>query len=146
MELTELEDCIKKGLISKVPKSVEGAEKSMARADMWLVEAKMALEAGIYDSCILTSYEAMFHAARALLIRDGYRERSHYCVVRYLNESYAKKGLLNIRTVTLIDNYRELRHDAAYSLEFKAVATDAKEAVKDAGLIVKEIKTLLKLS
>lgn len=142
MELTELEDCIKRGLISRVPPSEEGSEKSMARAKTWLVEARAALESGIYDSCILIAYESMFHAARAILIRDGYRERSHYCVVRYLNESYAKKGLLSVRTVTMIDNYRELRHNAAYSLEFKAKERDAKDAVNDAELIINEIKAL----
>ncbi|MBS7643817.1 hypothetical protein KEJ26_04520 [Candidatus Bathyarchaeota archaeon] len=39
----------------------------------------------------MLAYSAMFHAARSLLIRDGVGEKSQVCVVRYLEDEYAKK-------------------------------------------------------
>jgi uncharacterized protein (UPF0332 family) len=140
MALNELQDCIKKGLILRIAPSREAAEKSIARSETWLIEAKGVLDAGRYDSCILAAYAAMFHAIRALLIRDGYRERSHYCTARYVEEKYVRKGLLPKEVVALIDDYRELRHDAAYSLEFEAGEKDARDAVRDAKRIIDSIK------
>ncbi len=143
MELSELENCIKRGLIRKVPPSKSEADKSVIRAGNWLREAGAALKAGIYDTCILASYEAMFHAARSLLIRDGFRERSHYCVARYVENKYVGAGLLDIKIIDILDNYRELRHDIAYRLEFDAGEGDASKAVKNASKVVNSIRKIV---
>ncbi len=47
-------------------------------------------------------YNAFFHTARALLFRDGIKERSHFCVARYIEEKYVVKGLLNGHSVPLV--------------------------------------------
>lgn len=142
-ELSELDDCIKKGLIRKMPASKDSAQKSISKAKMWLQDAEGALHAEIYDLCLLAAYESMFHAARALLIKDGYRERSHYCVARYVDEIYVKKKLLGHGIINTIDNYRELRHDAAYSLEFEFYEDDAVSAIRDAKTVLKAIEKLI---
>ena len=56
--------------------SKEKATDSIGKAEQWLKEAEMILNAGAYDSCIAASYLAIFHAARAILFRDGIRKKA----------------------------------------------------------------------
>lgn len=142
--LSELDECFKKGLIRKIPASEEKALKSMAKADRWLKEAKKNLEHDLLDSCLVSSYSAMFHAARALLFRDGLREKNHYCVARYLEEKYVGGGKLPRVVVDLLDRFRNLRHTDLYQLDFFATKEEAEEAIKSAGIVIEEITHLVK--
>ncbi|MCL4380682.1 HEPN domain-containing protein [Candidatus Marsarchaeota archaeon] len=142
--MSELGECIEKGLLKKMPESRQAAERSIVKARAWLIEANGALKAGIYSTCLLAAYEAMFHAARAILIKDGYRERSHYCIARYIDEIYVKKGLLKASIIHIIDSYRELRHDTAYGIENIAEKVDAAEAIVNAGIVIEAIEKLVK--
>jgi uncharacterized protein (UPF0332 family) len=144
MTLSEFEDCIKKGLLRKVAPSKDNAAKSIERAKMWLSQAKEAFDAEIYDASILASYEAMFHAARSLLIKDGYREKSHYCISRYLEQVYSEKGLFDKNWVIILDSYREMRHRVAYNTEFEATDSEAKEAIKDSEMFIEEMAKHIK--
>ncbi len=141
--LGNLEECIEKGLLSRVPPSEEDASKSIKRARVLALQAKEACEAQLYDAVILAAYEAMFHAARSLLIKDGYREKSHYCIPLYLEKAYSKEGRLNIRFVMMLDSYRRLRHQTAYSLGYEATREEAEQASKDSELFVAELTKLL---
>lgn len=142
--LSELENCIGKGLIRKIAPSEENSKKSIMKANKWINEAKAALASELFDSCLVASYVAMFHSARAILIKDGFREKSHYCIVRYLEEKYSKIGKLDIKIVDLLDRYRELRHEDVYGIDFEATEKDAKEAIQNASLILKELEKLSK--
>ncbi|MDD4446734.1 MAG: HEPN domain-containing protein [Methanothrix sp.] len=44
-------------------------------------------------SAISSAYLAVFHSARAVLFRDGVREKSHYCIGLYL-QRYVEDGTL----------------------------------------------------
>jgi uncharacterized protein (UPF0332 family) len=56
------------------------------------------------------------HAARAILYRDGIREKSHYCIGVYL-ESYREKGLLKDEWVSRFNHMRGLRQNDQYALD-----------------------------
>ena len=94
-ELSELEKCFEKGLIRKTLPSKEKALKSIHKARKWLEEARKNFKFRLFDSCLVSSYSAMFHAARALLLKDGFREKSHYCLARYVEEKYINTKKLN---------------------------------------------------
>ncbi len=49
----------------------------------------------------------MFHTVRAILIRDRFGEKSHYCVARYLEEKYVKTRKLKRKWIDLLDHYRD---------------------------------------
>ena len=87
-------DCIEKGLLRKIPASSDKAKQSIKKAEKWLEEARKTLNGKAFDSSVLASYMVMFHSARAILFHDGYREKSHACVARYLEEKYVKTGEL----------------------------------------------------
>ena len=81
----------------------------------------------------------MFHAARALLFRDGIKERSHLCTVSYLRETYPRlKHLAN-----QLDSYRRNRHITLYGLDFLISDDEARQAVKDAELFYKQIRNII---
>lgn len=102
MELSELEKCFEKGLIRKTLQSKEKALKSILKARKWLYEAKKNFKFKLFDSCLVSSYSAMFHAARALLLKDGFREKSHYCLARYVEEKYVKTKKIKLRCCRFI--------------------------------------------
>jgi len=87
-------DCIKESLLKKVPPSEDKALKSVQKAEKWLSESHKALNSDAFDSSVLASYMVFFHSARAILFFDGFREKSHFCVARYLEELYVKTGKL----------------------------------------------------
>lgn len=142
-QLSELDNCMEQGLIRKVIPSKEKAVKSIAKARKWLDEAKKNRTFKLFDSCVVSAYSAMFHAARSLLFRDGFREKSHYCLARYLEEKYVDAGKMERVVVDLLDRFRELRHEDLYELDYSAVEEDADEAVQNAERVVAVIEKIL---
>jgi uncharacterized protein (UPF0332 family) len=94
------------------------------------------------NSCLLSCYLVMFHSARAILLWDGFREKSHACIGRYLEEKYVKKGLLEQNFVNLLDHHRELRHQDQYSTNFFAVEEDCKKALETVKLFLSEMEKI----
>jgi uncharacterized protein (UPF0332 family) len=90
----------------------------------------------------MSSYLVMFHSARAILFFDGYREKSHACVARYLEEQYVNKKKLEKKWIELLDHHREIRHENQYDLSFFSSDEDAKNALKSAETFLKRMKTL----
>src|SRR3989338_4172115 len=105
----DFHDCIREKLLRKIPPSEEKEEGSIKTARKWLLEAKKNLKGEAFNSALMSTYLAIFHSARAILFFDGFREKSHYCVARYLEERYVKRNLLEDKWVELFDYYRELR-------------------------------------
>jgi len=138
----DFNDCIKENLLRKIPPSKDKAIQSMKKAHQWLKEAKNSLKGAAFNSSILASYMIMFHAARSILFVDGYREKSHACVARYLEEKYVKTGRLNRKWVELLDHSREIRHDDQYNLSFISTRKDAEYALKSAGNFLLAIEDL----
>jgi uncharacterized protein (UPF0332 family) len=81
----------------------------------------------------------MFHAARSILFRDGIKERSHLCVISYLQEEYPElKKLAN-----QLDIYRRNRHNTLYALDFLITEDEAHQAINDAEQFYRQIKDIL---
>jgi len=140
--LNSYEDCFKRGLLQKVQPSKEKAIDSIEKAKQWIEESQMTLHAGAYDSCIAGSYLAIFHSARAILFRDGVREKSHYCIARYL-EKYVEEDTLEEEWVILLDRMREIRHMDQYTLHYHATEEEATSSLNSATKFVQRMKLLL---
>lgn len=136
-------DCVREGLLRAVEPSLENARASLSAADSWLTEAGTNLDGKALNSSLMASYLAMFHAARAVLIRDGIREKSHYCIARYLEAKYAEKDMLEPVWIRHLDQCRELRHADQYDTGFHATKDEAAEALKMATGFVDRMKRLL---
>lgn len=139
-----LKECFDTRKLRKIPPSRAKAQASLVVAAEKLKEARGLAEAGFGNAALLAAYASMFHSSRSLLFRDGVQEKSHYCLVEYLKENYVKTNKLGSESVTLMDAFREERHDVLYSLHnLKVKKEEVLEAVETAGKMLKEIKSLL---
>lgn len=136
-------DCIKEGLLKRIPASQDKALKSIEKGEKWLEDGQKSSQIEAFDSSVLASYMGFFHSARAVLFRDGFRERSHACIARYLEEIYVKSGKLEKEWVELLDHYREIRHEDQYNLSFITTKDEAEKALKSALEFIQRMKTLL---
>lgn len=136
-------DCIKENLLRKIPSSKDKATQSIKKSKEWLLESEKSLKGGAAGSSILASYMSMFHAARSILFFDGYREKSHACIARYLEEKYVKTKKLDLKWVELLDHSREVRHDDQYNLSSFSTEEEAKNAFKSAKDFLFAMESLL---
>jgi uncharacterized protein (UPF0332 family) len=112
--LTKLDECFARGELRPVPPSGEKAIESLRAARAFLDESRQAARIGSNRLATGGIYMAWFHASRAVLFRDGIREKSHYCIGRYL-ETYVSSGRLDRKWVTLFDRIRTKRTENQYS-------------------------------
>jgi uncharacterized protein (UPF0332 family) len=139
----DFEDCIKQGLLRKIIPSPEKARKGLKKGKVFLAQAMSAFDVNAYDSCLMTCYQAIFLSAKAVLFKDGYREKSHACVARYIEEKYAKSGKIELRWIELLDRYRDLRHDDEYNVFFFASKKDCEELIKFASEFIEQMEKII---
>ncbi|MFH1054563.1 MAG: HEPN domain-containing protein [Candidatus Altiarchaeota archaeon] len=142
MEIRTIEDCMGERLLRKILPDKEKSQKSVEIAKKRLAETEKAIKLEIYPYAILEAYNAMFHAARAILYRDGIQEKSHYAVYIYLKEKYADR--IPSTTLNLLNIHRTERHETLYGLEYEPHRTEAQTALEDAKTFLHQIEKILK--
>lgn len=88
-----IQECIERGFLRKIEPDPKIIEKELKEAEYDIERAKHALGEKDFKWCIIKSYYAMFHAARAVLFSLGLKERRHFAVQVVL-EDLIKKGKL----------------------------------------------------
>lgn len=129
--MIDLEECFVKGMLRKTAPSKEQAIMSLDKAEQALEDARANLEEGRHDATIILAYMSLLSASKAVLFNDGIREKSHICIVRYLEAEHIER--LGPQTIKLLDSFREERHEVQYSASFRATELQAKEIVEFAG-------------
>jgi uncharacterized protein (UPF0332 family) len=124
MYLISVKECFRKRLLRKIPPSKGLAKKSLKQARSFLRETDDLLNLEKERMAVIALYNAFFHAARALLFKDGIKEKSHFCIARYLEEYYVKKKLLDIKFLNYLETLRDLRHETQYSVEEVEIEQD----------------------
>ncbi|MFW6014637.1 MAG: HEPN domain-containing protein [Candidatus Nanoarchaeia archaeon] len=112
----KVKELFEKRLLRKIPPDKEKSVKSLEISLKHLNEAKEIKSLMYNDMIILACYTCMFHAARALLYKDGVQEKSHYAVYIYLKENYSK-ALGNL--IFEFNAAREQRQEGLYGLEYR---------------------------
>ena len=87
-----ISDCLEQGLLVKIKPDPPKALASIEMAKHKLELAEKEIQAEIFENAIVTAYASMFHAARALLFKDGFKERSHFALFVFVNEKYSSKN------------------------------------------------------
>jgi len=139
-----VEECLEKGLLKRENADLGKARSSLKMGKHKLEIAKKEQEHEIYESALINAYTSMFHCARALLYRDGYKERSHYAVWVYLNEKYS--GKLEKKYLGEFEGLRVARHGLMYGLEEEneeECAQKAKEAIETAEGFMEAVKKII---
>ncbi|MFW6129471.1 MAG: HEPN domain-containing protein [Candidatus Aminicenantaceae bacterium] len=141
--LFDFNECLKKGLLRKTVPSRGKARKSLEASSKWLEEAEKNFVSNALRSSLLSAYLAVFHATRSILFFDGYREKSHACIARYLEEKYVRNGLLESKWVEMLDHLREIRYTDQYSFNFFSSRDESKDTIKKSKEFVSRMKRLL---
>ncbi|MEW6593103.1 MAG: HEPN domain-containing protein [Candidatus Hadarchaeota archaeon] len=119
------------------------ARKSTEAAQLKLEEAEALLADNHNDAALIYAYSSMFSSGRAILYKDGIQEKSHYCLAKYLEEEYAKKGKIDIEAITMLNSFREERHTIMYGFEEVEVTTEeAREAIATAEKFLSKAREL----
>lgn len=137
-----MEDCFRKGLLRRVEPSLTKSKDSITEAREWLSEAMKNKASEAYKSAISSLYLAIFHSARAVLFRDGVREKSHYCVGVYL-EKYVDEGVLEEDWVLIFDRIRSVRHTGQYSFQTHPSKEEVDSGIDIARKFVDRMEKLL---
>ncbi len=140
--LKQIENCFNRKLLRHVEPSEEKSKLSIKQAREWLIEAEKNLENEAYKSAQISTYLSLFHSARAILFRDGIREKSHYCIGIYL-EKYVKNGTLDEKYVMLFDRMRSARNTDQYSFQVAPSNDEVKSGIKSAEQFIKRMNQLL---
>ena len=140
----KLKECFDKRLLRKERPDLEKSKRSIEVAEFKLRETKRALSHKLFDPTIILAYTAMFHAARAVLYRDGITEKSHVCLIEYLRERYVNTGKLSEAAVNALDTLRIDRHEALYGLETKSNEKEARYSLEKVKEFLATVKKLTK--
>lgn len=141
MNSPEFQKCLENKKIKPFPKGKTLVSKELEVAkDDWKI-AKESLNKKNYKWSTIQSYYSMFHAARALLYNQGYRERSHYCLVVGIRELYVNKNLLSHTLVEALQLGKTLRENADYYAEFSQ--TGAKDMLDKAAEFLEKTSEIL---
>ncbi len=140
--MNKMEDCFRKGLLRRVEPSLTKSKDSITEAREWLSEAMKNKASEAYKSAISSLYLAIFHSARAVLFRDGVREKSHYCVGVYL-EKYVDEGVLEEDWVLIFDRIRSVQHTDQYSFQTHPSKEEVDSGIDIARKFVDRMEKLL---
>lgn len=144
MKKSGVKDCFKQGLLKKIRPNLNFAEQSLKQAEHFLDEAETLIGSEIKDMAFIALYNASFHAARALLFRDGVKERSHFCVCKYIEEKYRLQGLVAFQHAVIPDSLRSKRNDIQYSLETPELEEDLNEIFNQVSDFLERVKEIIK--
>lgn len=139
----KIQDLVKKGLLKKEFPDIEKSKKSVKVAQRNVKDAELMLDVEEYNWSMVAAYMAIFHAARALLFRDGYREKSHFALQIFLDENYSDK--LGKDLIFKFDLLRNYRHRGLYNLDVEFKKEDVLTAIKDSKLFITKVKEILEL-
>jgi len=139
----KFEECVGMGYLRRSEPQPELGRLSLAKARSFLESALKNLNMGIYDGVLVMAYLAFFHAARALLFKDGWREKSHACVSSYLREFYVKPGILDVKWVRYLDYVRNLRHQTQYDVGFSPEPGEVEVIIPKAEAFIEVVENIL---
>jgi uncharacterized protein (UPF0332 family) len=123
--MSEFEKCLKENRLVRMEPSKDIILKEMENARFDLQRAKNSYKEDDCKWAMVQAYYAMFHAAKAMVLQKGYREKSHQCLIAALSELYVKTGDLDAEAVEDFELGMNLRHQADYGLVYDKDAADA---------------------
>lgn len=127
--------------LRKIPASMEKVSSSIKMSEKFIFDAEKLFIAKFYGQSALASYSSMFHAARAILYRDGIQEKSHYAIYAFLKEKY--KGKLPAGLIESFLSHQAERKEILYGFDAEPNKGDAEKSLKDARLFLEKVKELL---
>lgn len=134
------EEAVTEGLLTKIKTSKDLVDKEINESYYDLRRAKEEFKEEDYKWTIIKSYYSMFHSAKALLFKHGYKERKHMGIIIFL-ENLEKEGKIESIYVNDYKSASSSRESADYRYTYNKET--AKNILNIAEGFIKKIKTLL---
>lgn len=144
MYLISKNECFEKGLLKKDTPSLNLARKSLKQAEFFLKEAYDMIGLNKKELAVISLYNSFFHVSRALLFKDGIKERSHFCVARYIESEYTKKKLLDSMFLNAFETLMGLRKNIQYSTEKTMIDEDLNEFYNICEKFISVVEVIIK--
>lgn len=112
-------------------------EKATSRLDT----AEFLFENGKYETAVSEAYYAMFHAAKALLLTEESRPKTHAGTATELGNLFQDR--MDRELLAEFSRIRQLREDADYEIDTDIDREIASDAVETAGRFLSEATDLL---
>ncbi len=142
--MSQVSDCFEKGLLKRTEKSKSLASQDIRQAEFFLSEAYDLTNLKKKEMALIAMYNAAFHAGRALLYIDGVKEKSHYCLQKYLEEKYGKTGKLDPKDLSLFDLLRGIRQEVQYSVTKTKIEENLNDLYNKTEKFIEKIKKIVK--
>jgi uncharacterized protein (UPF0332 family) len=137
-----IEECFQKKQLIKIIKSKQIALEDLERAEKFLGDGIDLAETDKKEMAFLALYQAIFHAARAILFKDGVKEKSHYCLQKYLEEKYSK--LFTPEELALFDILRGIRQQIQYDIRKPQITQNPAELTDRTEQFIEKTKKHIK--
>ena len=141
--MNEFERCLKERRILKFDASHEMIKKELEGAKYDLSSAEESLHDKDFKWASVQAYYSIFHAAKALVLKKGFREKSHYCLLIAIRELYVKTKELDPEFTDNFEMIMDIRHAADYALTYEEES--ARIAINNARKFLDKTLELLKL-
>lgn len=89
----DIKKCLEEGFLKKVKPNKKEIEKEIKESRSDLKDARFSFKMGKYKWCTIQAYYSMFHAARSVLISQGFKERRHFAICVVLESLTKNKKL-----------------------------------------------------
>lgn len=116
--MNKFEKCLNERKIIRIKPKKEMIDREIQDAKYDLNKAEESLKRGDAKWASIQAYYSMFHSAKALILKKGYRERSHYCLMVALEELYGKTGELDKEHIENFEICMDIRHEADYGMTY----------------------------
>ncbi|MFW6169257.1 MAG: HEPN domain-containing protein [Planctomycetota bacterium] len=120
-------------------------QRELIRAGKSLAAAKALLKEGLLEDSLSRSYYAVLHAARALLIGEGFAPQSHEAVKRLFGLHLVNTGKLDTHHAHILREAQDDRALADYDVAFVPQEERVRQRVSNAELFVTEALRFLGL-
>lgn len=114
----DFDECLRSQKIVKMTPDDRIIDKEMEGSLYDLRRARDSIIIKDFKWASIQAYYSMFHAGKALLIKAGFREKSHGCLIVGLRALYVENGKITNGMVQNLEDSMFVRMDADYGLVF----------------------------
>lgn len=126
------------------PTERRAADEALALAEDTLAAANVLAHAGFHRHAVGRSYDAVYHAASALLATAGLRARTHEGVRTLVNEHFVRPGVLAHEHARTLRQIAGDRNDADYDAAASFTPEDAREDIARARAFVDAVAAIVR--
>lgn len=141
--LSEVDECFEKGLLKKIEKNKKIALGDVLQAEFFLNEGFDLIHLKKSEMAVIALYNSVFHAARSLLHINGVKEKSHYCLQKYLEEKFGKNKPLSDEDLSLFDLLRGMRQEVQYNVSRIEIEDDLDMLYNKSESFIEKIKKIV---